>query len=323
MLQITVVFSMVLFLSGFTEGLLAAEKTTVAVFEKAEIDASEIFLGEIAQIDGNDHQLIQQLKKVVIGKAPLPNRSRIIETGYIKLRLKQNGFDLSELDLQSPPKVEISRSFIEVSKPEMEEIVSNFIDTKALKGNKLARIKNLCVPDGIILPRGRVTYQVFPPRNSTYLGKIPLSIRFSVDGHLRKKVWATVTIEMFVDVVVAKEPLGKHKRIEEDDIVLKKLDLAHLPSNVITDPQAVLGKRTSRSIHPQTVLRTDLIELPPVVKRGDIVVIVAESKGLRITALGKAKRRGGRGERIPVENFDSRKILYAQVIDSRTVKVEF
>jgi flagella basal body P-ring formation protein FlgA len=124
-------------------------------------------------------------------------------------------------------------------------------------------------------------------------------------------------------VVVSKKPLRKHKPLDEDDIELRKMDLADLPSNVITDPQAVLGKRTRRAIGSKTILRTDLIELPPIVKRGDIVVIVAESNGIRITALGKAKSKGRLGERIPVENFDSKKVLYARVVDSRTVEIEF
>ena len=101
------------------------------------------------------------------------------------------------------------------------------------------------------------------------------------------------------------------------------MNLAKLPSNVITDPEAVLGKRTKRAIGAKTVLRTHLVEFPPLVKRGDVVVIIAESGGLKISALGQEKKKGGFGDRIPVINFDSKKILYARVLDSSTVKVDF
>ena len=131
------------------------------------------------------------------------------------------------------------------------------------------------------------------------------------------------TVEIFVDVVVAKRPLRKHKPIDENDIELRKMDLAQLPANVITDPEDVIGKRTRQTIGSKAVLHTDLIELPPIIKRGDVVVIVFEQNGLRITALGKAKRRGRLGERIPVENIDSNKILHAQIVDSHTVKLEY
>jgi flagella basal body P-ring formation protein FlgA len=71
------------------------------------------------------------------------------------------------------------------------------------------------------------------------------------------------------------------------------------------------------------VLRANLVEMPPLVKRGDVVVIVAETKGLKITALGQVKKKGAMGDRIPVVNFESQKVLYARVMDANTVKVDF
>jgi flagella basal body P-ring formation protein FlgA len=70
-------------------------------------------------------------------------------------------------------------------------------------------------------------------------------------------------------------------------------------------------------------LSTDLVELPPLVKRGDLVTIIARLEGLKITTLGEVKRKGRQGERIPVLNIDSRKVIFARVIDANTVAVEF
>jgi flagella basal body P-ring formation protein FlgA len=101
------------------------------------------------------------------------------------------------------------------------------------------------------------------------------------------------------------------------------MDLANLPADVIIDPEAVLGKRTKRAIGAQTVLRQNLVEFPPLVRRGDVVVIIVETEGLKATALGEVKKKGRIGERIPVINFDSKKILHARVVDANTVKVDF
>ena len=104
-----------------------------------------------------------------------------------------------------------------------------------------------------------------------------------------------------------------------------------IPTNHLTevvaprngDPDAVIGKRTRRAIGALTPLRADSIELPPLVKRGDLVVIMAESENLKITTLGQVKKKGRLGERIPVVNLDSKKVLHAVVIDANTVKVDF
>jgi flagella basal body P-ring formation protein FlgA len=70
-------------------------------------------------------------------------------------------------------------------------------------------------------------------------------------------------------------------------------------------------------------MRANLVEYPPLVKRGDVVIILVETSGMRITALGQVKKKGRLGESIPVMNYDSKKILYARVLDSSTVKVDF
>ena len=101
------------------------------------------------------------------------------------------------------------------------------------------------------------------------------------------------------------------------------MDLADLPANVLSDPEAAIGKRTKRALGAQMPLRADSIELPPLVKRGDLVTIIAESNKLKITTLGQVKRKGRLGERIPVVNLDSKKLLHATVVDANTVKVEF
>jgi flagella basal body P-ring formation protein FlgA len=297
--------------------------TSITLLEAVEVDGPLIYLGQIARFDGQDAQLIQQLKDISVGKAPLPSRSRIVETDFIKLRLRQNGINLATLNLNGSRRVKITRSFIEIVGAEMEKIISDYLYQEALRGESSAKVKNMRVPDRLILPKGSITYQVVPPKNSNFLGKISLSIQFHVDGKLLKKVWVTATVELFVDVLVAKHPLGKHKPIGEDDLELRRMDLAQLPLNVIFNSQDVVGKRTRQSIGPGTPLRTDMIELPPIIQRGDVVVVVVESKGLRITAMGKARRRGRLGERIPVENLDSKKILYARIIDSRTVRLEY
>jgi flagella basal body P-ring formation protein FlgA len=267
--------------------------------------------------------VVKKLSDIVIGRLPLPGQTREFEEGFLKMRLKQNGCDLTELVLQLPPKVVVTRNFIEVSKEKTAALVSNLILKNLSSYNGDVKIKDIQVAENLRLPQGHITYKVTPLQNTDMMGKIPFAIDYDVDGKFQKRVWATATVEVLGDVVVTRKPLGRFKPLTEDDIILQKMDLANLPSNVITDPEAVLGKRTKRAIGANTVLRADLIELPPLVNRGDMVVIIAESEGLRITARGQVKKKGRLGERIPVINFDSKKVLYALVIDSNTVKVEF
>jgi flagella basal body P-ring formation protein FlgA len=316
---------MVMLASLFTlaSGLWADPLTTIRISDRVEIDSAEILLGHMATIEGSDVRFNQRLKNIVIGKAPLPGGSHRFDLNDLQKRIKQHHIDLATVIIQAPPQIVVTRSHIEIKKHEIENIVSEFIVQQIPPDNTTMRIKEIRVPGNVILPKGRITYNVTAPRKQKLMGRCPITVDFSVNGSVHKKVWTTAMIEVLGSVVVTRKPLGRHKPITEDDIEMQTLDLSNLPANVLTDREAVIGKRTKRAVGAQTPLRADSIELPPLVKRGDLVVIIAESENLKITTLGQVKKKGRRGERIPVVNLDSKKVLQARVVDANTVKVDF
>ena len=300
-----------------------AEMTTIRVHDQVEVESDDVLFGQIASFEGNDLQLIQQLKQIVVGKAPSAGKTRQYEYRHFRKRLEQYRIDLAAVQLEVPPRVLISRSYVEIGIPKIKKIVTDYIRQNIPPDNGMVRIKAVHVPDRVMLSKGRITYKVAAPRSRPLMGNCSLAVDFSVNGHSQKRMWATAQIEVLKPVVVTRKPLGRYKPITEDDIMLQTLDLANLPSNVLTDPEAVLGKRTKRAIGAQAPLRADVIELPPLVKRGDMVTIIVESKGLKVTARGLVKKKGRLGERIPVVNVDSKKVLYARVVDSNTVRIDF
>ena len=319
-----IIFLLVIFgIPEITRKIDAADLSRIRILPNVQINDEDILLGRIAGIESHDPLLIQKLSSIVVARAPLPGTSRTLEKQAFLMRLKQNGIDLTQLALDIPAKVVVTRNFIEISREKIKMLVSDYIQKTILKDHADGSIKDIQVADSLKLPNGRITFKVIPPRNRDLLGKIPFSVHFDVNGKFYKRVWATATVEVLAEVVITKKPVGRHKPITEDDIELLKMDMAKLPSGVITDPEAVLGKRTRRAIGAKTVLRADLVEFPPLVKRGDVVVIVVETSVLKITTLGQVKKKGRLGESIPVMNYDSKKILYARVLDSSTVKVEF
>lgn len=301
-----------------------AEPTSVRVFDRVEIDSDQVLLGSIARIDGENADRVRALKELAVGRAPLPGKSRAFDEAAIRLRLKQGGFDPSEIDLQVPGEVEIRRGAVEFGQAHLEQIVTAYL-TEQLRDRGLERVqvKEIRGAETIVLPRGRITWQVSAPRNSSLTGSVPLAVIVKVNDDVERRVNLTAVVEVRVKAVVSRRPLGRYKPIEEGDIELRDMDLAGLPADFISEPEAVIGKRTRRAVESHTVLRPDLVELPPVVKRGDRVKIVVESSGMRITAEGEAKQKGCVGERIPVVNLGSNKVVQARVVDGQTVRIEF
>ena len=313
-----------IFLTGMLPRLSEAGLINIMGLEKAEINSDVIHLGQIARIRGDDPVLVQRLENIVISRAPLPGKSRHLNENSVLLRLKQQKIDLSQIRVEIPRGIEVIRGFVEVTKEDVQRAVSDFIYANIPWDRGKVKIRDIRVRDNVILPKGKITYSVEPLKNTDFKGSVPLPLHFKVNGSFQKRILVTADIEVSVEVVVTKRPLRRYRRITEDDIEMREKNLEELSPNIILDYEEVLGKRAKRNISANRVLRSDLIEFPPLVKRGDVVQLVAESGGLRITTLGMVKQREGRrGERIRIENVDSKKSLYGRVLDAKTVKVDF
>jgi flagella basal body P-ring formation protein FlgA len=298
--------------------------TCVRVYDQAEVQADQIRLGGIARIDGGDAAFVRKLEGVFLGRSPLPGKTRTLDAATLISRLRQGGVDPDQLDLQIPPEVVLRREAITIDRDRIEQIVREFLQQQgAGKPSAAIWIKDIRVSETVQLPKGQLTTQVSVPKNSELAGSVPLQVIFTVEPDFERRVWVTASLEQRVNVVVARRPLGRFKPIEADDIEMKALDLAGLPADRIDDPEVAIGKRTRRAVDSGTVLRPDLLEFPPLIKRGDRVRIIAESSGLRISAFGQAKQKGAQGEMIPVVNLDSNKVIHARVVDSQTVRIEF
>lgn len=308
---------------GMQECILASGITAVRLLDGVGIESSTIFLRDIADITGGNPSLIKKIESIEIGRAPLPGKSRQIDRGYLNIRLKQNNIDLSQVNFEGNDRIEVKRSFVEIDKERIKDIVLDYIYKNNPWEKERLTVRTVNVKDNVILSKGKMSYRVINQKGKDFLGTLLLSVIFEVNGEEQKKIFVTADIDVLTEVVVANRPIKRRKLITENDVRLQEMDLADLSSNTIMNLEEVLGKRTKREISPNLVLRTDLIEFPPLIKRGDVVLMIAESDCIRITSIGKAQEEGLRGERIKVENLNSRKQIYAEIIDHNTVKVAF
>jgi flagella basal body P-ring formation protein FlgA len=314
----------VLLLCLLQSNLFAApDSIRIKMYPESHINAEEIRLGDISEIKTSNWELTKKLGDIVIGTVPIPGRSRYIKRNDIMIKLKQNRINISQLKLESSKKIKIIRNAMHLSKETIENILLAEIKKGKLWDIEKVQVKKIQVAHGVTLPQGTLAYEVVPPVRTKGLGPVPLQVIIRVDGNIEKKVTAIVYTKVMAEVVVVKRPLRRFQTISPDDIMLRKMDLNTLSSNSILSYREVIGKRTTRVINPNTVLRVDLVEFPPLIKRKDMVRIVSESDRLKITTLGEALEKGSKGQRIKVVNVKSGEKNYAHVVDAKTVRIDF
>jgi flagella basal body P-ring formation protein FlgA len=91
----------------------------------------------------------------------------------------------------------------------------------------------------------------------------------------------------------------------------------------LTDPREVQGKRITLTVNSQEVLRASMVEIPPLIKKGDRVILIVENEYFTITTFGEAKEDGRKGERVKLMNITSQKEVSGKVLDAHTVHVDF
>jgi len=298
-------------------------KTSIQMLPSITVEKDTILLGDIAIVNGKDPMFVADLEALVVGRAPLPGKSRHIDDTYVMLRLKQKGILPGQIILKETGQTEVHRSSTLVDSEQIKGIIRDALHQEDLFQGRQGTVRDIRVAGDLVVPSGDVSYRVAFAKKTTRSNKIPVSVSIRVNGKHYRKIWCTLVADIFQEVVVLSKTLRRHQRITAEDIKSVAMNLSEIPQNAILSDQDILGKRVTKSLLSGTVLRTDTVELPPLVKRGDVVTISAKLGVLQVTTLGKAKMNGRQGERIKVLNIDTHKELYGFVVDAKTVKVVF
>lgn len=170
---------------------------------------------------------------------------------------------------------------------------------------------------------GKVSYEVRAGHGEEYIGDTIFKVLFFKDDTLIREEPVRVRIEVMLQVPVSVRAIEREVEIRKEDIRIAGRWYTRMPSNSITDPAEIIGKRAAVGIRPNSEIARGMVKNSILVKRGKVVRIVLEDGPMRILTVGLAEEDGGRNDVIRVRNTSSNKMVYARVIEDSTVKVEF
>jgi len=128
-------------------------------------------------------------------------------------------------------------------------------------------------------------------------------------------------ISMFQSVYVARQTMARGHRITANDLQKMRYDTTRLHYGYIDKKKDIVGKITRRVVFAKTVLKPQMLGLPIIVKRGQNVIIIAETQGIQVRMSGKALGSGSAGKAIRVRNLSSRRIVEGVILRSGVVKI--
>lgn len=173
------------------------------------------------------------------------------------------------------------------------------------------------------VPDGPINFQYYQKGNRRFEGYVSLMVVVKINDVVKNKVKLSGWVDIFQPVVCASRDLKRGERIRKDDLYLVKRNLSHLSSKVLTDMNKIIGYMAKHNIKRDSSLKEWMFERFPIVDKGAIVTIVAESGDLKVTAPGRVLMKGYEGELVKVQNLMSKKEIYAKVINGSMVVVDF
>ena len=173
------------------------------------------------------------------------------------------------------------------------------------------------------VPPGKMSLKLYKKEKKRLEGYVRLIAIISVNGVVKNKVKLSGWIDVFESVVCASRNLKKRDIIKADDVYLVRRNISRLPPGILIDMDKAIGLMVKNSTKAETSIKDWMLEKPPVVEKGDMVTILVESDGLRVTVPGLVLEQGYLGGLVQVQNTMSNKRIYARVTNPSTVTVDF
>ena len=155
------------------------------------------------------------------------------------------------------------------------------------------------------------------------MGRFPVTVKITVDDILQKRLRLTAHVTHYSPVVKTLRPVNRGEILTARDVVVEIVPSNRIFRNAMTSLEDVVGNQVIRNMAMGRVVTANSLSRPALMKKGDRVIIVAESGLMKITAPGIVREKGFKDSLVQVLNIQTKKTVFGMVMDSKTVKVNF
>ncbi len=302
---------------GVSEGAEVRLRTTI------EVEGASVRLAEVAQILDTSQAKKRRLERLFLASTPPDGEDFRLSRAVVVSAIRDAG--ISDVAVTGAVQVLVRRPARVLKRERIESAVRRYLAKRLESRQGDVEVNAINIPkQNILFPRNKaVRLVVKAPANTRFLGRTPLVLSVMQGSAEIRRIWISADISVFTRVPVAAVPIRAKQRLSSAQFEMRRQDLASLPNNVVTSPEALEGAHALRPLSPGEVIRKSDVRLPYLVKQGHLVRLYARRGNLVITAIGKALDAGRKGELVRVINIDTNKPVQGRVIEESSVEVLF
>lgn len=298
-----------------------ANAISVQVGTAVFVRGPQITLGDLAEISGAEEARCEFLRSLPLGPSPLPGERFVWTAQMLGTRLASTGADFSGINWQTPPALTITAGSQTVRAEQLKtvaaEAIRQLLGPAADSGNitidAASEVRDLLVAEGSMKLSAAL------PSGVHYAAPTTVAVRVDIQDRPPVTILISYDVRLYRNIVIVGKEIGAHEMILPESLHLERLEAGRLSAGYFTDLAEVAGHAAKRPLAPGMVITKSMLEKPVLIKRGAMVVILAKSGMLQVTAQGEALQDGRNGQLIRVMNIESRKVILAQILDADTV----
>lgn len=300
----------------------AGAVVTVRVAPEVTVQRDDLTLGDLGPIEG-DEPLAGRLRQLRLGPAPLVGAAQRLDGDTLRGRLRAAHVDLARVQLLLPDRIVVTRAFQVVPASAVVEAVRReaLLRPGAGEGDlaivPAGRIDDLRVPTGDLVIDPRLHEG---PAGSAYLAA---TVVVKVNGRDYQTLPLTFRLGRYQRVVVAARPLEPRTVLGAADFRIDSVSSTELPADALTAMAEPGDMEVLRSVKAGEVITPRLLRQKITVKRGELVTVILEARGFRITTQGQATEDARRGDTVRVINVTSKRDVLGKVEGPGIVRVPF
>lgn len=182
-------------------------------------------------------------------------------------------------------------------------------------------------PQDLLVPDRTVRLELLPPAGGRFRGNVILRIlAHQTDEDGGDLMVGQSVISALVKVrqkqLVSTRPIRRGELISAQNAALAMVDATYSLEDGYSTLDEAAGLKCKTYIGADKQISPQMLERPPVIKRGDIVKLEVRAGLISVKVTAKALRDAALGDSIPVEVVESKKQVQARVLDQGTVVSE-
>ncbi len=240
----------------------------------------------------------------------LPGEQRLLSLAEIALLLGEMGIGAAARGWLPARPVRVTRASQTVSSARLAAAGEAAVrrELRLAPGDEAAVVA-VAPPRPLLAPLGKLDLETVarPPALRGGLWSVEVTGRVNGEAALACMVRYRVTVTG--DVLVTTRAVRRHDAIGPQHVALERREVSELRGEPIRSVEELDGRRAARAVPAGTALTSEWVEPEPLVRRGELVEVVARVGPVMVVSRVVALADGGAGEAVAVRTADRREFV--------------